>query len=143
MATIPFFVMIKPDGVQRGLVGEIISRFERRGFILQSMRMIPKESSSLIIEEHYRAHADKIFYDELIDFSSSGSVVAMIWLGNIKVARNLVGDTIPWDAKVGTIRGDLACSTPANLVHCSADPESAIREISLWNKVFEENATTK
>lgn len=136
MASTSFFVMIKPDGVGRGLVGEIISRFERRGFIMQKARLIDKELCSRFIDEHYKAHSDKSFYDELISFSLTGSSMIMEWSGNLRVARNLIGSTIPWDAEAGTIRGDLACSNPANLVHCSADQESASRELSLWKELL-------
>lgn len=128
-----FFVMAKPDAVKRGLIGEIISRFEKRGFILEKMRLFKPEAS--LIEEHYQEHKGKTFYQGLIDFSTSGSVCAMIWNGNIQVARSLIGSTLPWDAQIGTIRGDYASSLPNNLVHCSDGPESGKRESDLWELV--------
>lgn len=130
MSSIRFFVMIKPDGVKRGLVGEIISRFEKKGFQLHNMKMlIPSESQA---RAHYEEHQNKAFFTKLINFTCSGAVIPMIWEGNVEVARNIVGATVPWEAKQGTIRGDYACSMPANLVHCSDSPESALREIKLW-----------
>jgi len=122
--------MIKPDGVKRGLVGEIISRFEKKGFELMGMRMMTPNRQ--IIESHYAEHADKGFYDNLVDFTTSGAVVPMMWRGNIQVARQIIGATVPWEAKTGTIRGDFACTLPANLVHCSDSIESAKRELELW-----------
>lgn len=130
MASTSFFVMIKPDGVRRNLVGEIISRFERKGFTMRYMEY--RMCSRRHFEEHYREHEGKNFYDALIDFSCSGPVVAIIFEGNIQVARKIVGETIPWQADVGTIRGDFACSLPDNLVHCSDSVESAKRELALW-----------
>lgn len=130
MASIKFFVMIKPDGVKRGLVGEIISRFEKRGFILHDMKMfIPTPE---LVKEHYEEHEGKAFFQNLIDFTTSGPVVPLVFEGNIQVARNIIGATVPWEAKEGTIRGDFACSMPSNLVHCSDSIESAHREIELW-----------
>ncbi len=130
MTSIMFFVMIKPDGVKRGLVGEIVSRFEKKGFTLHNMKMtLPTENRA---KAHYKEHGGKAFFDKLIKFTCSGAVVAMIWEGNIQVARNIVGATVPWEASKGTIRGDHACSMPNNLVHCSDSVESAQREISLW-----------
>ena len=130
MSSIRFLVMIKPDGVQRGLVGEIISRFEKRGFTLHNMKMVIP--SKEIVEDHYEEHEGKAFFDKLVKFTCSGAVVPMIWEGNIQVARNIVGATVPWEAVKGTIRGDYACSIRSNLVHCSDTVESAQREISLW-----------
>lgn len=130
MTTAPFFVMIKPDGVKRGLVGEIISRFERKGFELMGMNM--KTPTRSIIEQHYVEHAGKGFYNNLVEFTTSGMVVPMMWRGNIQVARQIVGATVPWDAQGGTIRGDYACTLPENLVHCSDSLESAKRELELW-----------
>ena len=130
MATSIFFVMIKPDGIKRRLVGKIISRFERKGFELINMKMhLP---SKQIIEQHYLEHADKSFYEELIEFTTSGPVIPMLWKGNIEVARQIVGKTVPWDARKGTIRGDFACCLPQNLVHCSDTVESAKNETELW-----------
>lgn len=146
MSSSPFFLMIKPDGIARGLVGKIISRFEKKGFALLEMRLIRPKNDEIddmgenflhaLMERHYQSHSEKTFYDELMEFSLSGPVIAMIWMGNIQVARSLVGCTIPWDAKPGTIRGDFASSLPANLVHCSSDAESALREVNLWKESF-------
>ena len=130
MASNRLFVMIKPDGVRRGLIGEIISRFERKGFTIIEMKMItPTEH---IAKEHYQEHNGKIFFNKLIEFTTSGSVVAMIMEGNIEVARAVVGATTPWEAEKGTIRGDLASSIRENLVHCSDCLISANREIDIW-----------
>ena len=130
MSSTRFFVMIKPDGVKRGLVGEVISRFEKKGFVLHNMKMtIP---STTIAEKHYEEHKGKAFFATLIKFTTSGPVIPMVWEGNIQVARNIVGATVPWEAKKGTIRGASACAMPANLVHCSDSIESAQREVSLW-----------
>jgi len=122
--------MIKPDGVKRGLVGEIIARFETKGFILHNMKMVVP--SNELAQSHYEEHKEKSFFEKLVNFTCSGAVVPMIWEGNVEVARNIVGATVPWEAKKGTIRGDYACSMPANLIHCSDSAESASREISLW-----------
>ena len=130
MASNQLFVMIKPDGVRRCLTGEIISRFERKGFTITAIKMIVPSKD--LAEDHYREHKGKIFFDRLIDFTTSGSVVAMIMEGNIEVARSVVGGTTPWEAEKGTIRGDLASSIRENLVHCSDSLISAKREISIW-----------
>jgi len=130
MTTRDFFVMIKPDGVRRGLIGTIIGRFESRGFGVIDLKMITP--SARLITEHYEIHKGKTFFDNLIKFSTSGPVVAMRLHGNIDVARKEVGATIPWSAKKGTIRGDFANSLPDNLVHCSDTEESATKEIELW-----------
>jgi nucleoside-diphosphate kinase len=130
MASNQLFVMIKPDGVRRHLIGEIISRFERKGFIISDMKMMLPSKD--LLEEHYRDHKGKVFFDQLINFTSSGEVVAMIMKGNIEVARAVVGSTTPWDAERGTIRGDLASSIRENLVHCSDSLISAKREIAIW-----------
>lgn len=130
MSSDSFFLMAKPDALQRGLLGEIISRFEKKGFKLEQMKIVYTEE--FIAERHYEEHKGKAFYDNLIKFTISGPVCAMVWSGNIQVARNMTGDTLPWDAKPGTIRGDYASSLPNNLVHCSDSYESAKREIKLW-----------
>nr|QBK85618.1 MAG: nucleoside diphosphate kinase [Marseillevirus LCMAC101] len=130
MASNLLFVMIKPDGVRRHLIGEIISRFERKGFTISAMKMLLP--SKEIVTDHYQEHKGKVFYDKLVNFITSGLVVAMIMEGNIKVARAVVGTTTPWDAERGTIRGDLASSINENLVHCSDSLISAKREIGIW-----------
>lgn len=131
MATREFFLMAKPDAVRRGLIGEIISRFEKRGFSLTRCRLFTP--SQELVREHYKEHEGKSFYEGLVNFTLEGNVFAMIWSGNIQVARSMVGSTRPEDALPGTIRGDFSCSLPMNLVHCSDGPESATREVELWS----------
>lgn len=134
MTTRDFFVMAKPDAVKRGLIGEIISRLEKRGFKLLYMKFLYPSQIKTVIYEHYSEHKEKTFFENLITFSLSGPVCAMIWNGNIEVARLMIGDTLPWDAKPGTIRGDYSNFLPENLVHCSDSPESAVREMDIWIK---------
>jgi Nucleoside diphosphate kinase len=123
------FVMIKPDGVERGLVGEIVARFERRGFRLAEARMmrISRETA----EEHYAQHKGKPFFGELVDYITSGPVFAMILEGEgaVQLARAMIGATNPANAAPGTIRGDYARSVEANVIHGSDSDESAEREI--------------
>lgn len=130
MASSKLFVMIKPDGVRRCLIGEIISRFERKGFVISHMRMVLPSKD--LVEEHYQEHKGRLYFDKLVNFVTSGEVVAMIIEGNIEVARAVVGATTPWEAQRGTIRGDLASSIRENLVHCSDSLMSAKREIGIW-----------
>ena len=126
------FVAVKPDGVQRGLIGEVISRFEKRGLKLAGMKLmvVSKEKA----EEHYGEHKDKPFFKGLVDFITSGPIVAMVWEGNdaITLARNVIGATNPANADQGTIRGDLAVEIGRNVVHGSDGPESAAREIGIF-----------
>jgi nucleoside-diphosphate kinase len=126
------FLMIKPDGVQRGLIGEIVSRFEKKGFKLENAKfmMVSRE----LAEKHYEELKDKPFFGELVDFITSGPVFAMIWEGNnvISVARAMMGKTNPADAAPGTIRADYAVSVGMNIIHGSDSPENAAREIDLW-----------
>lgn len=126
------FVMVKPDGVQRGLIGEVISRLERKGLKIVAMKMlrIPKEMA----ETHYAEHREKPFFNSLVSYITSGPVVAMVVEGKsaISVVRNLVGKTNPVEAAPGTIRGDLAMDIGRNVVHASDSPESARREISIF-----------
>ncbi|MBS3983762.1 MAG: nucleoside-diphosphate kinase [Dethiobacter sp.] len=126
------FLMIKPDGVQRNLVGEIISRFEKKGFQLVGLKLI--QISPELAAKHYGEHLGKPFYGELIEFITSGPVVAMVWQGlnAVAVARTMMGKTNPADAAPGTIRGDLAVFMGNNVVHGSDSPESAEREIKLF-----------
>ena len=126
------FVMVKPDGVQRRLAGEIIHRFERRGLTLAGMKLM--RVSRELAEAHYAVHRGKPFYDELIEFITSGPVVAMVWQGEdaISLVRTMMGATKPADAVPGTIRGDFTCSMQMNLVHGSDAPETADAEIALW-----------
>ncbi|CAM1292671.1 awd (predicted) [Pycnogonum litorale] len=125
-------IMIKPDGVQRGLIGEVIRRFEQKGFKMVAMKMA--HASQKLLEDHYADHRDKDFYDDLIGYVSSGPVVPMVWegIGAVKSCRKMIGATNPSDASRGTIRGDLAVASVRNLIHGSHSVESANREIDLW-----------
>ncbi|CAH9126925.1 unnamed protein product [Cuscuta epithymum] len=126
--------MIKPDGVQRGLVGEIISRFERKGFKLIGLKLF--QCPNELAEEHYKDLKSKPFFPKLIKYITSGPVVCMAWegIGVVPSARKLIGSTNPLDAQPGTIRGDLSVQTGRNVVHGSDSPENGIREIDLWFK---------
>lgn len=126
------FIAIKPDGVQRGLVGEIIGRFERKGFTLVGMKFM--SVSRELAEQHYGVHKEKPFFAGLVDFITSGPVVAMVWEGEgvIASARKLIGATNPLTAEPGTIRGDFGVSIGRNIIHGSDAPETAQTEIGLW-----------
>ncbi|KAK1433893.1 hypothetical protein QVD17_10811 [Tagetes erecta] len=128
------YIMIKPDGVQRGLVGEIVSRFEKKGFKLKGLKLFqcPKD----LAEEHYKDLSSKSFFPDLISYITSGPVVCMAWegVGVVASARKLIGATNPLQAEPGTIRGDLAVQTGRNVVHGSDSPENGKREIALWFK---------
>ena len=126
------FVMIKPDAVQRGLVGEIIARFERKGFQLSAMKFA--QANKELLELHYEEHKDRPFFPPLVEYMLSGPVVAMVWEGKgvVNGGRKLLGATNPTEAAAGTIRGDLAMETGRNLSHASDSYESAQREIKLW-----------
>lgn len=132
MAMEQTFVMIKPDGVQRGLIGDIVSRLERRGLRLVAAKLV--QVSRQLAEKHYEEHRDKPFFGELVSFITSGPVFAMVWEGQgaIAVVRQMMGKTNPQEAAPGTIRGDLALSIGMNVVHGSDSPESAAKEIALW-----------
>ncbi|XP_042196908.1 nucleoside diphosphate kinase, mitochondrial isoform X1 [Callorhinchus milii] len=125
-------VAVKPDGVQRRLVGEIIHRFEQRGFQLIGMKLVqaPKE----VLSEHYHDLQEKPFYPALINYMSSGPIVAMVWEGHnvVRMSRAMVGDTNPAEARPGTIRGDLCAHISRNAIHASDSFEVAKKEISLW-----------
>jgi nucleoside-diphosphate kinase len=126
------FVMIKPDGVQRGLVGEIISRLERKGLKLSGLKLL--QIAPELAAGHYVEHKDKPFYNELVSFITSGPVVAMTWegLNAVTVIRSLMGKTNPAEAAPGTIRGDLALFMGKNVIHGSDSLQSAEREIKLF-----------
>lgn len=128
------FLMVKPDGVQRGLIGEIVSRFERKGFQLVGAKLMQIPTS--VAEQHYGEHKGKPFYDELVSFITSGPVFAMVWQGEnvIATARQMMGATNPKDALPGTIRGDYGVTVGKNIIHGSDSLESAKREISLFFK---------
>ncbi|MBK29123.1 MAG: nucleoside-diphosphate kinase [Euryarchaeota archaeon] len=126
------YVMVKPDGVQRGLVGEIISRFERKGLRLVGLKsMVPSEE---IARAHYDVHKERPFFPGLIKFVTSGPVVCMAWHGveAIKVARSLIGPTNGRDAPPGTIRGDYGMDMGFNMIHGSDAAETAEFELGLW-----------
>jgi nucleoside-diphosphate kinase len=125
-------VLVKPDGVQRGLIGELIGRFERKGLKVVGLRLLTV--SRELAERHYAVHAGKHFYDGLVEFITSGPVTAVALEGPdaIAVVRRLVGATMPNQAEPGTIRGDLGISGLRNLVHASDGPETAATEIELW-----------
>lgn len=126
------FIMIKPDGVQRNLIGQIVARFEAKGFNLVGAKLM--QVSRELAEQHYAEHKERPFFGELVDFITSSPVFAMVWEGNnvIATARNMMGKTNPADAAPGTIRGDFAVSVGMNIIHGSDSPESAAREIGLW-----------
>jgi nucleoside-diphosphate kinase len=125
-------VLAKPDAIQRGLIGEILGRFERKGLKVVGLRMlaVPREMA----EEHYAIHAGKHFYDGLVEFITSGPVAAIALEGPdaIAVVRKMVGKTMPNEAEPGTIRGDLGISGLRNLIHASDAPETAEAELALW-----------
>jgi nucleoside-diphosphate kinase len=126
------FIMIKPDGVQRGLIGEVIARFERKGFTLVGMKLMAV--SRELAEKHYDVHKDKPFFGGLVEFITSSPVVAMVWEGDNVVAsgRTLIGATNPISSAPGTIRGDFGITIGRNLIHGSDAVETAQREIALW-----------
>jgi nucleoside-diphosphate kinase len=126
------FVMIKPDGVERGLVGPIISRIEAKGFKLVGLKML--RMSEEMAGRHYAEHRDKPFFQELIDFITASPVVAMAWEGDgvIEGVRRLMGSTNPLEAEPGTIRGDYGIYISKNVIHGSDSPASAERELQLF-----------
>ena len=126
------FIMIKPDGVQRGLVGQIIARFEAKGYFLVGMKM--KTASEELLNKHYADHVGKGFFAGLVKYMMAGPVVAMVWEGKDAVAagRKLLGATKPIDSAPGTIRGDFCIDVGRNLIHGSDSAESAKHEIGLW-----------
>ena len=132
MATERTFIAIKPDGGQRGLVGEIIGRFERKGFTLVGLKQLVP--SRALAEQHYGVHKERPFFAGLVDFITSGPVVGMVWEGDgvIASARKLIGATKPLESEPGTIRGDLAINIGRNVIHGSDAPETAEFEIALW-----------
>lgn len=128
------FIAIKPDGVQRGLVGEVIKRFETKGFTLVGLKFV--SVSRQLAEEHYAVHKERPFFGGLVDFITSSPVVAMVWEGEgvVASARKIIGATNPLTAELGTIRGDFGVSIGRNLIHGSDAVETAQREIALWFK---------
>ncbi|WP_054024376.1 nucleoside-diphosphate kinase [Bacillus sp. FJAT-28004] len=126
------FLMIKPDGVQRGLIGEIVSRFEKKGLQLSAAKFMVL--SHEIAERHYEEHKGKVFYEPLLDFITSGPVFAMVWQGDnvIALTRALIGKTDAIDAHPGTIRSDFAVHTNFNLIHGSDSAANAEKEIDIY-----------
>ena len=126
------FIAIKPDGVQRGLIAEIIGRFERKGFKLVALKqLIPSKE---LAQKHYGVHKERPFFEDLVEFISSGPVIAMVWegAGVILSARKLIGSTKPLEAEPGTIRGDFAIDIGRNIIHGSDGQDTANFEINLW-----------
>jgi nucleoside-diphosphate kinase len=125
-------VLIKPDAMRRGLAGEILSRFERRGLTIEDAKLLQVERD--LAEEHYAEHREKPFFGELVEFITSAPTLALVLTGEEAIAtvRTTMGATNPADATPGSVRGDLALSMPDNLVHGSDSPDSARREIALW-----------
>ena len=125
-------ILVKPDGAQRGLIGQIISRFERRGMKLVGLKFI--QMTNELAAQHYAVHQGKKFYDDLIEYIVSGPVVAMVWAGEdaIAAARATMGSTRPVDSAPGTIRGDFGMEVSRNLVHGSDEPENAKKEVALF-----------
>ena len=128
------FLMVKPDGVQRNLIGEIVSRFENKGYQLVGAKLMT--ISEELAGEHYGEHKERPFFGELVDFITSGPVFAMVWEGEnvISTARLLVGATNPTESAPGTIRGDFAVTVGKNIIHGSDSVDSAVREIGLFFK---------
>lgn len=125
-------VLVKPDGVQRGLVGEVIARLERRGLQLVGMKLM--QVSDALARQHYGEHVDRPFFGGLVQFITSSPIVAMVWEANnaVEIVRNTLGQTNPVNSPAGTIRGDLGIDIGRNLVHGSDSPESAEREVRLF-----------
>lgn len=132
MASERTLVLVKPDGVRRGLVGEVIGRLERLGLKILAMRLLRVDED--LAARHYAEHVEKAFYPELVSFITSGDVVAMVLEGESAIAavRKLMGPTDPADAPPGTIRGDYGLEITENIVHGSDGSESAAREIGLF-----------
>jgi nucleoside-diphosphate kinase len=125
-------VLVKPDGVQRGLIGEVINRLEQRGLKLVGMKLM--EVDDALARQHYGEHVDRPFFEGLVEFITSAPVVAMAWEADnaVEAVRNTIGQTNPTSSPPGTIRGDLGLDIGRNLVHGSDSPESAQRELSLF-----------
>lgn len=126
------FLMVKPDGVQRSIIGDVVSRFENKGFQLVGAKLM--QITKELAEQHYGEHKERPFFGELVDFITSGPVFAMVWEGEnvISTSRLLVGATNPSEATPGTIRGDFAVTVGKNIIHGSDSSESAVREIGLF-----------
>ncbi len=132
MATESTLILIKPDGVRRGLIGEVVQRIERKGLTIEQMelRTLPRE----VAEEHYGEHRERPFFGELVDFITGGPLVALVVSGESAIAamRQLAGATNPLEAAPGSIRGEFATEIGENIIHGSDSPESAAREIKIF-----------
>jgi nucleoside-diphosphate kinase len=125
-------VLVKPDAVRRGLLGEILARFERKGLVIEALEM--RTMDAALADQHYADHVEKPFYPPLKEFMTSGPLAALVLAGDnvIEVVRTMIGVTDGRKAAAGTIRGDYSLSNRENLVHASDSPESAARELALW-----------
>ncbi|MFD1065248.1 nucleoside-diphosphate kinase [Oceanobacillus locisalsi] len=137
------FLMVKPDGVQRNLIGDIVARFEQKGFKLAGAKLMTVSAD--LAEQHYAEHKERPFFGELVDFITSGPVFAMVWEGEnvIASARTIMGKTNPSEALPGTIRGDYGVNVGKNIIHGSDSSESASREINLFFNEEELNDYSK
>lgn len=127
-------ILVKPDGVQRGLMGEIVNRFERRGLKLIGMKFI--QMTNELAHQHYAVHKERPFFNDLVAYITSGPVLAMVWEGKeaVAAARATIGSTKPVEATPGSIRGDFGMEIGRNLVHGSDSPENGVKEASLFFK---------
>ncbi|MGZ5342424.1 MAG: nucleoside-diphosphate kinase [Solirubrobacterales bacterium] len=125
-------ILVKPDAFERGLTGELIARFERKGLKLQALKLLTADEK--IANEHYAEHTDKPFFGELVEFITSGPLVAAVFEGPraVEAARQVIGATDPVEAAAGSIRGEYATEVTFNLVHGSDSDESAAREVGIW-----------
>lgn len=125
-------ILIKPDGVKKGIIGKVIDRFEQKGLVLSQMKL--ETISRATAEEHYGEHKERPFFAGLVDFITSGPSVCMVWEGvnAVQITRLMIGKTNPAEAAPGTIRGDFAMTIDSNIVHGSDSPESAAREIGIF-----------
>jgi len=125
-------VLVKPDAVRRGLLGEILARFERKGLVIEALEL--RTMDAALADQHYADHVEKAFYPPLKEFMTSGPLAALVLAGDnvIEVVRTMIGATDGRKAAAGTIRGDFSLSNRENLVHASDSPESAARELALW-----------
>ena len=130
-------IIVKPDGIQRHLAGEIISRFERKGFKLVAAKFM--QIPEAVVREHYAVHKGKLFFESVVKYLSSAPSLIMVWEadGVIDMSRKMMGATFGYEAQAGTIRGDYSCSRGYNLVHGSDGAETAAKEISLYFKPAE------
>ena len=131
------FIMVKPDGVRRRLIGEVVARIEANVYVLKEMKLFTIDET--LAKKHYAEHVERPFFGELVSFITSGPVVAMVWEGPeaVKLTRQMIGATKPLEATPGTIRGDYTSDVLSNLIHGSDSPENAAAEIALWFKAEE------